>query len=69
MDEDEARSWLEKHCNVSRETWRQLEAYTTLLLAESEQQNLIAASTREQIWARHIAVSYTHLTLPTSDLV
>lgn len=57
MDEDEARSWLEKHCNVSRETWRQLEAYTTLLLAESEQQNLIAASTREQIWARHIVDS------------
>jgi 16S rRNA (guanine527-N7)-methyltransferase len=40
--------------NVSRETFEKLEAYVALLLAENERQNLIAASTVEQVWRRHV---------------
>lgn len=57
MTEDEARGWLESHIPVSRETWAKLEAYIALLFAGMEQQNLIAESTRDQIWARHIVDS------------
>jgi 16S rRNA (guanine527-N7)-methyltransferase len=39
---------------VSRETFEKLEAYVALLREESGRQNLIAASTLEQIWDRHI---------------
>ena len=35
---------------VSRETFEKLEAYVALLREESGRQNLIAASTLEQIW-------------------
>jgi 16S rRNA (guanine527-N7)-methyltransferase len=57
MTEDAAREWLAAHFDVSRETWDRLAAYVDMLLAESDNQNLIAASTREQIWARHIVDS------------
>lgn len=57
MTEDEARAWLGATFDVSRETWAKLEAYCGLLLVEGEKQNLIAASTRDQLWARHIADS------------
>jgi 16S rRNA (guanine527-N7)-methyltransferase len=39
---------------VSRETFEKLEAYVALLGAESRRQNLIAASTLEHVWERHI---------------
>ena len=39
---------------VSRETFEKLEAYVSLLRAESARQNLIAVSTLEDIWTRHI---------------
>lgn len=39
---------------VSRETMRRLEAYVELLSAESTRQNLVSASTLEQVWDRHI---------------
>ncbi|MCP1470141.1 16S rRNA (guanine527-N7)-methyltransferase [Sphingobium sp. OAS761] len=57
MTEDEARSWIDAQFNVSRETWRRLERYVTLLLAGMTEQNLIAESTRDQVWARHITDS------------
>ena len=40
--------------SVSRETLERLQAYARLLLAESERQNLIAASTVGDLWERHI---------------
>jgi len=39
---------------VSRETFEKLEAYAGLLRAESGRQNLISASTLENLWDRHI---------------
>ena len=57
MTEEEARSWLEKHFTVPRETWARLERYVALLLAGMREQNLIAESTRPHVWARHIVDS------------
>lgn len=57
MTEEEARAWLQDRFDVSRETWARLEAYVTMLLDESERQNLIADSTRDEVWARHVVDS------------
>jgi 16S rRNA (guanine527-N7)-methyltransferase len=43
--------------SVSRETFAQMERYGALLSAASEQHNLIAASTLEGLWERHIVDS------------
>ena len=40
--------------SVSRETFEKVIAYADLLRSESERQNLIAASTLDQLWERHI---------------
>ena len=39
---------------VPRETFEKLEAYAALLREESARQNLISASTLDQLWDRHI---------------
>ena len=39
---------------VSRETLEKLDAYSALLKEESERQNLVSASTLDQLWGRHI---------------
>jgi 16S rRNA (guanine527-N7)-methyltransferase len=39
---------------VSRETCEQIEAYAALLVAANSKQNLIATSTVDQVWERHI---------------
>ena len=39
---------------VSRETWNRLEAYCILLIEENERQNLIARSSLDDLWNRHI---------------
>ena len=39
---------------VSRETLEKLDAYSALLKEESERQNLVSASTLDQLWERHI---------------
>ena len=57
MTEEEARAWLERSFDVSRETWSRLERYVALLLDEMARQNLIAESTRDHVWARHIVDS------------
>jgi 16S rRNA (guanine527-N7)-methyltransferase len=41
--------------NVSRETFHVLQGYVGLLVAENERQNLVAKSTIDDIWRRHIA--------------
>lgn len=40
--------------NVSRETFERLDAYVGLLREENKRQNLVSASTLEQVWDRHI---------------
>jgi 16S rRNA (guanine527-N7)-methyltransferase len=57
VTEDEARSWLASTFDVSRGTWERLERYIALLFDEMSRQNLIAESTRDQVWARHIVDS------------
>lgn len=61
MTEDEARRWIAAH--VPRETEAQLARFIELLLAEMPRQNLIAASTTDQLWARHIVDSAQLLAL------
>lgn len=55
MTEDEARAWIAD--NVPRETFTRLEQLVGLILDEMPRQNLIAASTADHIWARHIVDS------------
>lgn len=55
MTEDEAREWIRASYGVPRET--QLAAFVELLREEAAKQNLIAPSTLDQVWARHIVDS------------
>jgi 16S rRNA (guanine527-N7)-methyltransferase len=55
VTEGEARAWLD--ANVPRETLPALDKLVALILEEMPRQNLIAASTADHIWARHIVDS------------
>ncbi len=55
MTEDEARAWITTRTDVSRET--RLAQFVELLRDEAARQNLIAPSTLDQIWTRHIVDS------------
>jgi 16S rRNA (guanine527-N7)-methyltransferase len=57
MTETEAKDWLRVHLNVSRETIEKLDSFVAYLKSESGSQNLIAASTLDTIWSRHIVDS------------
>ncbi len=57
MTEDDARAWLADKLHVSRETLDQLAAYRAMVLAETAHQNLIARSTFDVFWTRHIVDS------------
>jgi 16S rRNA (guanine527-N7)-methyltransferase len=57
MTEDEARAWIDAHFDVPRETWDRLEHYIAMLYDGMSRQNLIAESTRDQVWSRHIVDS------------
>ncbi len=57
MTEDDARAWLAETLHVSRETLDQLAAYRAMILAETAHQNLIARSTFDVFWTRHIVDS------------
>jgi 16S rRNA (guanine527-N7)-methyltransferase len=56
MTEEEARAWLQAR-NVSRETFDRVEAFLAFLIDEATRQNLIAASTLDTLWARHVVDS------------
>jgi len=56
MTEEEARAWLAAR-NVPRETFLRMEAFLNFLRGEATRQNLIAASTLDRIWARHVVDS------------
>ncbi len=55
MTEDEARGWIESL--VPRETVERLERLAAIVIEEMPRQNLIAASTADHLWARHIVDS------------
>src|SRR3546814_10074817 len=57
VTEDEDKAWLNDRVNVPRETWARLELYVACLLEEMQHQNMIASSTRDHVWARHITDS------------
>ena len=57
MTEAEARDWLVEALAVPRETMARLDAFVADLRVEAVRQNLIAASTAEHIWSRHIVDS------------
>ena len=54
MDEPQVKDWLQQSVGVSRETLDQLDRFVALLCAEAQHQNLIASSTLETVWNRHI---------------
>jgi len=68
MTEAEARAWLERELNVSRETIQLIEGFIAFLKEEAQHQNLIAASTFDSVWNRHIADSAQLLRLLPSDI-
>ncbi|MDF7774170.1 16S rRNA (guanine(527)-N(7))-methyltransferase RsmG [Sphingomonas sp. AOB5] len=55
MTEEEARNWVREQFGVSRET--QLSHFADILVAGASEQNLIAASTLGELWARHLVDS------------
>lgn len=57
MTEEEAQQWLVSALHVSRETLDRLAAYRDLVLVETAHQNLIARSTFDVFWARHVVDS------------
>ena len=63
MDEAAARQWLVDALGVSRETLGRLDRYVDLLLGEARHQNLIARSTFDTVWDRHIRDSAQLLAL------
>jgi len=56
MTEDEAHSWLSMR-DVPRGTVERLADFERLIREEGASQNLISASTMDQIWSRHIVDS------------
>lgn len=52
MSEDEARHWIAERYGDTAIAG--LERYAAMLLEESERQNLIARSTADQLWTRHL---------------
>ena len=65
MTEDEARGWIEVQFGSAAVVL--LERYARLLIAENERQNLIAPSTIDSIWVRHIVDSAQLVTLAKED--
>lgn len=57
MDEQAARDWFAHSCDVSRETLDRLGRFVDFLGQENKRQNLVAESSLESVWARHIVDS------------
>ncbi|WP_343518150.1 16S rRNA (guanine(527)-N(7))-methyltransferase RsmG [Sphingomonas sp.] len=65
MNEEQARDWVRHRFGVSRET--RLEVFVSLLRDEAARQNLIAPSTLDQIWTRHIVDSAQLLSIAPEE--
>ena len=57
MDETDARFWVEREYDVSRETMERLDGFAALLREENERQNLVSRASLDHLWLRHIADS------------
>ena len=57
MDEAQARAWVARTFNVSRETMARLDRFAALLCEENERQNLVSRASLDRLWLRHIADS------------
>lgn len=55
MSEDEARSWVETRFGADKTLL--LDRFADFVRAEATQQNLVAPSTLDQLWSRHIVDS------------
>ena len=64
QDETSARNWLSETLGADATAMARLERLVELLLAENEQQNLIARGTIPHIWQRHIVDSAQLLAVP-----
>jgi len=62
-NEEGARAWIDETFAPTRLQRDHLDRFATMLVAESAQQNLIAASTIPTLWVRHIADSAQLLAL------
>lgn len=54
MTEESARDWIAATLHVPRETLDRIEVFIEFLRRENTSQNLIAASTLDQVWERHV---------------
>ena len=69
MTEEDALNWLKEKFDVSRETHEKLNDFVTFVLREAQSQNLISASTLDNMWNRHIVDSAQLLNfVPESQL-
>jgi 16S rRNA (guanine527-N7)-methyltransferase len=66
VDEGAARERLIREFDVSRETIERLELFAHLLRCENEDQNLVAASSLDAVWNRHLLDSAQLLRLAPS---
>ena len=66
-NEDAARAWIGEAFAPTTDQWAKLDRFVEMLVAESAQQNLIAASTIPTMWVRHIADSAQLLSLDTRE--
>jgi 16S rRNA (guanine527-N7)-methyltransferase len=57
MEEKDARAWLEREYDVSRETMERIDGFASLLREENERQNLVSRASLDHLWLRHIADS------------
>ena len=57
MDESDARFWVEREYDVSRETMERLDGFAALLREENERQNLVSRASLDHLWLRHVADS------------
>lgn len=61
--EADARQWLASLPECDQAAWERLETLVVLLRDENSRQNLVSASSLEEVWRRHIADSAQLLTL------
>jgi 16S rRNA (guanine527-N7)-methyltransferase len=57
MTEEEAQDWLKTTFDVSRETGARLSEFVAFVRREAQSQNLVATSTLDHIWSRHVVDS------------
>lgn len=72
MEEEEARTWVERRFDVSRETMDRLDAFAALVRDENGRQNLVSKASLDHLWARHIADSaqlLVHVPSPSASWI